>query len=463
MTEQNYTTNYQNQMSPYGGDTNNGNPIVKFLLGLFTGVAVAAPVTGLIVKHICDKDKDAAVAKAYNDGGDAGMKAMLQTIQEETAKMAAEAAESVSEASDESDDEDIEDEAENAEKGLKTPNKGIPEGENDSDEEDSEKREFPKYIRNAEDPFYNGVPEKVLMQLVDQDLKNEGMSDEGLKEMKKTFLKDDGVFSMSLIASAYRNMLYAKAAELKSNTVKHIAEEKMKEKTEESKESLSDIPVEVEEGAPYAYTEVPVSQLYSHYEPDKNQPNRMPADYISVRNNPYLQGEIADPEARARFEKMLAETEFPTEEDINNYDLTIDDEEATQDAADFSATHVQYLEMTRLYKNLNGEIPPMTISREQFDNEHRMEKTYVNWYENDDVFVEDNDTRIDDPYYYFGFVSGKDMFSPERTANREDPYICYVRNFRTSTDFEITRTPGSYAQQIADGEAYYHGDTDSEF
>lgn len=173
-------------------------------------------------------------------------------------------------------------------------------------------------------------------------------------------------------------------------------------------------------------------------------------------SNPYLQGIIEDPEERIRFERKMASMQFP-DDDINNYDLRIDDEEATQEAGEFSESHVKYLEMIRMYKNVNGDIPPMTISREQFANEHILEKVYVNWYDEDDVF-EENDRRIEDPYYTFGFVSGHDMFSPERVANREDPDICHVRNLKLSTDFEITRTHGSYSRLIEDGEVYYRGE-----
>ena len=159
----------------------------------------------------------------------------------------------------------------------------------------------------------------------------------------------------------------------------------------------------------------------------------------------------------------MAESTGPLDdEDINNYDLSIDDEEATQGAREFSESRVEYLEMLRTYKNLNGDIPPMTISEEQFENEHIYEKHYINYYDVDDVF-EENDAKLDDPYYLFGFVSGKEMFSPDRVVNREDPEICHVRNFKTSSDFEITRVHGSYSQMIEDGEVYYRGETNPQY
>ena len=161
-------------------------------------------------------------------------------------------------------------------------------------------------------------------------------------------------------------------------------------------------------------------------------------------------------------EQALAESEFPSdEEDINDYDLTIDDKEATDEASDFSQTHAEYVEMLKKYNEMHGEIPPMVISHEQFDNEHIFEKRYVNWYAEDDVFTMLNDSKVDDPYYYFGYTSGRDLFAPEKVDNREDPNIVYIRNFKESVDYEITRMPGNYSQLIKDGEIYYHGETDS--
>lgn len=158
-------------------------------------------------------------------------------------------------------------------------------------------------------------------------------------------------------------------------------------------------------------------------------------------------------------EAYLASLQSPPDDDgidddIENYNLTIDDEEATQEAAEFSDSRVQYLDMIERYRDKGGGIPPMTISREQFENEHYYEKCYINYYPDDDTFAED-DHRIEDPNYTFGFTSGREMFAPERTAVRDDPDICYIRNLACSTDFEITRMSGSYKDMVIDGGIYY--------
>lgn len=326
----------------YSAGQSNMSPLARFLLGLFTGVAAAAPVTALITNAINKKREAKAVQQAYIRGEDNGIAAYTVLIKGEIAK------------------------------GTVII---MPEASS------------------------------ALMDRVNSS--NEG--------------------SGNISADSNNATASSSPAIEKTNEGDYI-----------------DPPVYVES----AYT----PGTYTRYIPDEREMQRN----RDVRANSYF-GVIEDPDARAQFEAQMASMEAPTDEDINNYDLTIDDEEATQEASEFTESRVEYLDMIRAYKNVNGNIPPMTISREQFDNEHRLEKSYVNWYDEDDVF-EENDRKIDDPYYTFGFVSGKDMFSPDRVALREDPEICHVRNLKLSTDFEITRTHGSYSKLIADGEVYYRGE-----
>ena len=145
----------------------------------------------------------------------------------------------------------------------------------------------------------------------------------------------------------------------------------------------------------------------------------------------------------------------PDEADINNYDLSIDDEEATEEARERTEAHERYLDMIDKY-NGNAELPPHIISADEFENEQYMQKAYVNWYEEDDVFEEDL-RNIEDPYMTFGVTSGRELF---KNANeRPDPDICYVRSERTTTDFEISRIHGSYARMVG-GEVNL-GETDT--
>lgn len=132
----------------------------------------------------------------------------------------------------------------------------------------------------------------------------------------------------------------------------------------------------------------------------------------------------------------------PEEEapDPNTYNTDIDEEES-------EAVHQQYLDKVEMYAK-EGEISPHIISSDEFSNDHMMEKSFVNWYETDDVFEEDLYT-IPDPFKTFGVHSGKELF--KNADERPDPDICYLRNETSSTDYEISRIHGSY-DQIVGGE-----------
>lgn len=311
MQEQQYTgANTMSNSYSYGvgnGTDNGGSAIVRFLLGLFTGAAIAAPVTALITKKICDSDKQKAVEQALIEGENRGIQATVEVAREEMANMAG-----------------------SANRGVFEPNRGISEGNVKQSERFS--------VTQA-----NTVDQSGAQQIsMDQILREEDTRNEAYLASLQSPADDDGV------------------------------------------------------------------------------------DY-----------------------------------DLENYDLNIDDEEATQEAREFSEQHAVYLDMVERYKD-SGGIPPLVISREQFENEHFYEKSYINWYEDDDVFEED-DRRIEDPAYTFGFSSGRDMFSPERVAVRDEEDICHIRNMKMSTDFEVTRIHGSYEKMIIDGEVYYHGETNSQY
>lgn len=143
------------------------------------------------------------------------------------------------------------------------------------------------------------------------------------------------------------------------------------------------------------------------------------------------------------------------DDDINNYDVTIDDIEATEEARERTEAHERYLEMIDKYKNPE-ELRPRKINGDDFLNEQYMQKSYVNWYEQDNVFEEELNV-IEDPYATFGVTDGRELFkNPEL---RLDADIVYVRNEKLTTDFEISRIHGSYAEMVG-GESGL-GETDT--
>lgn len=147
---------------------------------------------------------------------------------------------------------------------------------------------------------------------------------------------------------------------------------------------------------------------------------------------------------------------IPTAEEINNWDVSIDDEEATEEARERTNEHEQYLNMIHNYNyEGNRDMMPYVIDSEKFINEQYMEKSYVNWYEDDNVFEEDLNV-IDDPYMSLGVTDGHELF--RNSDLREDPDICYIRNERVTTDFEITRIHGAYSKMSGDEQSIGEAD-----
>lgn len=178
-------------------------------------------------------------------------------------------------------------------------------------------------------------------------------------------------------------------------------------------------------------------------EAETNGMNAMAAYAISQQKT-----ETKTPEEPEKEEDNYAE---PTE-----YDVSIDDDDPEDQAArERTEAHERYLDMIDKY-NGNTDIQPHIISDEEFSNEQYMEKSFINWYEEDNVFEEDLST-IDDPYATFGVTDGRELFKNAET--RPDPDICYVRNEKITTDFEISRIRGSYAKMVG-GEASL-GETDT--
>ena len=145
---------------------------------------------------------------------------------------------------------------------------------------------------------------------------------------------------------------------------------------------------------------------------------------------------------------------IPDAETINNYDLSIDDEAASEEARERTLERERYLDMIDKYNGtqMNCHI----ISVEDFESQNYTEKSYVNWYDQDDVFEEELSV-IQDPYETFGVMSGQDLFKD--TDHRPDPNIVYVRNEKKLTDFEITRVHGAYSVMVGGEQSL--GETDT--
>ena len=152
--------------------------------------------------------------------------------------------------------------------------------------------------------------------------------------------------------------------------------------------------------------------------------------------------EIYKPPIAEREDRPLTEEDY-AEKDPREYDVDISEDPEQED--------ITYLGMTEKYKDdeLNK---PYIISSEEFETNHRYEKSFINWYSADNVF-EENLNKIDDPYFTFGVTDGGQLFN--------DTNVCYLRNPRAdvSTDFEITRIIGSYTEIVGGERAL--GETDT--
>lgn len=88
---------------------------------------------------------------------------------------------------------------------------------------------------------------------------------------------------------------------------------------------------------------------------------------------------------------------------------------------------------------------PYVITLEEFmDNPEGFEQTQVTWYEEDSVLADVRDNPMDDVDSTVG------AFNLERFGHGSgDPNIVLVRNERLDLDFEIARSTGSYAEEVA--------------
>ena len=146
----------------------------------------------------------------------------------------------------------------------------------------------------------------------------------------------------------------------------------------------------------------------------------------------------------------------PSAEEINNYDLDIDDKEATE-RSQIPVEDIERLkDMIQRYDGTLADVAYM-IDAERFMDDHMNDKAYVNWYEKDNVFEEDL-IVTKDPAQSFGTADGNDLFkSPEM---RDDPDTVYIRNNKQCTDYEITRIHGSYSEMVGGAKPIGQADSD---
>jgi hypothetical protein len=156
------------------------------------------------------------------------------------------------------------------------------------------------------------------------------------------------------------------------------------------------------------------------------------------------------------------ETEHvPSREEIDNWDLNIDDETLGDGPKEETERRERYLK--DLWKSRSGRGGIEMISEKEFDEECYLDKINVDYYPGDNVFIESTD--IDKPIdavNLFGVADGNWLFENRKHFDEDeddnDPDIVRIKNFKMNTVAEITRNKGSYAS-VKDGSAYLNGST----
>ena len=117
----------------------------------------------------------------------------------------------------------------------------------------------------------------------------------------------------------------------------------------------------------------------------------------------------------------------------------------------------KYLDEVERYIS-HPEEGPRVISNEDFNDENYLDKLYFDYFDVDNVFIENSDTGEPvDAVELFGTNDGQELFRHKViTDDDSDPDIIYLKNFGRNCVMEITRFHKSYAS-VRDGSAYVNG------
>jgi len=145
-----------------------------------------------------------------------------------------------------------------------------------------------------------------------------------------------------------------------------------------------------------------------------------------------------------------------TNEDIENYDLSIDDESDSEEVEEMKEARERYLDHIDKYLGDPTE-GPHYISAQDFNEATMLDQIFINYYEGDNTFVDIGDTnKLVDPVTDFGTADGKELFA--NAENREEPDTIHMCNMKMNAVYEITRYEQSY-ESIRDGSAFLNGNT----
>lgn len=192
----------------------------------------------------------------------------------------------------------------------------------------------------------------------------------------------------------------------------------------------------------------------------QNLKNRVEELFLDGMSRADISRILKIPESSVReWTKDLVRPDMATTyEDINNYDLSIDDESdpILEEVKEMKEARERHLENIERYLGDPTE-GPHYISARDFNEATMLDQVFINYYEGDNTFVDIGDaSKLVDPVTDFGTADGKELFA--NAKNREELDTIHMRNFKMNSVYEITRYPQSY-ESIRDGSAFLNGNT----
>lgn len=174
----------------------------------------------------------------------------------------------------------------------------------------------------------------------------------------------------------------------------------------------------------------------------------LPEDPDKLRNalqgkTPYIQ---ADKDQKTRYEQLWNATkDYSNEENANELPTQNEDLAPGPGEEEFDEDFLELIEDETVNPGSSFVEPPHVISLVEFYNERpEFDKITIDWYEPDNVWVDEKEEIIADISGYIGMLDADRMFSSN--SPDDDPDVRFVRNDQYGTDYEIIRHHRSWKE-----------------
>lgn len=157
---------------------------------------------------------------------------------------------------------------------------------------------------------------------------------------------------------------------------------------------------------------------------------------------PYIQ---ADKEEKTRYETLWRATKEYSNEDNANQIPTMKEEDNSEESEEDKEFDEDFLDEIADESNNSFVEPPHVISLSDFYNDRpEFDKVTIDWFEPDDVWLDENEEFIEDISSYVGVNNVKGLFA--ENSEEEDPDIRFIRNEQYGSDYEIIRHHKSWEE-----------------